>query len=259
MIDTASYRTEMDEMGVPDSVSDWWLGVNRPGVLLGQSVEGPIAGQLGGVPLLPADFEWPVATAASLGSVIDLPVPFVASVDCAALPREGLDIDLPEDGHLLFFSFIDDFGPHCRVAYVPAGTVLTERAAPLDEQGDPPESLPLEQLRATAGLTFVGTEHGYPEQTGPGEIADANTLKRLEALTDTPGDPIFQVGGHPYVIQSDPEGESEGQYWILLAQMFLWKREYPDIAGDIVYWTIPREDLAAGRFDRAEVTIELGG
>jgi uncharacterized protein YwqG len=58
------------------------------------------------------------------------PLPFIASVDCAALPRvDGLG--LPEHGVLLFFleheyssdaCSIDDEQQYARVVYVPAGT-----------------------------------------------------------------------------------------------------------------------------------------
>ncbi|HUQ55244.1 DUF1963 domain-containing protein [Lentzea sp.] len=48
-------------------------------------------GQGGGLPRLPVGVGWPGTS-----------LPFIASVDCAALPRaEGLP--LPEDGSLLFF------------------------------------------------------------------------------------------------------------------------------------------------------------
>lgn len=33
------------------------------------------------------------------------PLNFVASIDCAKLPRGGLDLSLPADGTLLFFYF----------------------------------------------------------------------------------------------------------------------------------------------------------
>ncbi|MGE7059807.1 DUF1963 domain-containing protein [Staphylococcus hominis] len=64
----------------------------------------------------------------------DYPLPFIGSVDCAALPRaEGLD--LPTDGSLLFFlHHEEDMEEHptsefSRVLYVPAGSE-TEVSSP---------------------------------------------------------------------------------------------------------------------------------
>ncbi|MFJ8966024.1 DUF1963 domain-containing protein [Lentzea sp. NPDC102401] len=57
-------------------------------------VEEESIGQLGGLPRLPVGVEWPGGES--------YPLPFIGSVDCAALPRaEGLA--LPEDGSLLLF------------------------------------------------------------------------------------------------------------------------------------------------------------
>ena len=75
-------------------------------------------GQVGGLPRLPAGVEWPGG---------EPPLPFIGSVDCAALPRaEGLG--LPAGGSLLFFlHHEEDMEEHpstaySRVLYVPAGT-----------------------------------------------------------------------------------------------------------------------------------------
>ncbi|RDI31682.1 DUF1963 domain-containing protein [Lentzea flaviverrucosa] len=90
----------------------------------GEDGEEPV-GQMGGLPRLPVGEEWPGG---------GYPLPFIGSVDCAALPRaEGLG--LPADGSLLFFlHHEEDMDEHpspanSRVLYVPAGTE-TEVAAP---------------------------------------------------------------------------------------------------------------------------------
>jgi hypothetical protein len=82
-------------------------------------------GHMGGLPRLPVGVQWPGG---------ESPLPFIGSVDCAALPRaEGLG--LPADGSLLFFlHHEEDMDEHpspaySRVLYVPAGTE-TEVAAP---------------------------------------------------------------------------------------------------------------------------------
>jgi hypothetical protein len=53
--------------------------------------------------------------------------PFIASLDCAALPREATDLPLPSDGHLLFFADPDEMDDEGAVMYIPAGTAAEER------------------------------------------------------------------------------------------------------------------------------------
>ncbi|WP_439657374.1 DUF1963 domain-containing protein [Lentzea sp. HUAS TT2] len=84
-----------------------------------------VAGQFGGLPRLPVGEEWPGE---------EYPLPFIGSVDLAALPQaEGLG--LPADGSLLFFlHHEEDMEEHptteySRALYVPAGTE-TEVASP---------------------------------------------------------------------------------------------------------------------------------
>ncbi|WP_394618998.1 DUF1963 domain-containing protein [Lentzea sp. JNUCC 0626] len=87
-----------------------------------------IAGRMGGLPRLPIGVDWPGG---------DFPLPFIGSVDCAALPRaEGLD--LPADGSLLFFlHHEEDMEEHpstdyARVLHIPAGTQTQDAAPPPD-------------------------------------------------------------------------------------------------------------------------------
>jgi hypothetical protein len=106
------------------------------------------------------------------------------------------------------------------------------------------------------------TEHFIYEVAGPPYFITEETVKSLAELTAIPGadGAMFQVCGRPYVIQFDPENvrKPEGS-WILLAQVFLWLVDAPDVTGDIAWWLIRREDLAAGRFDRVEIETSLGG
>lgn len=87
----------------------------------GQAADVPV-GLAGGLPRLPVGMAWPTGRGE--------PLPFVASFDCAALPKvEGLP--LPPDGSLLVFlhheSAYESFDrakeqQHARIVYVPAGT-----------------------------------------------------------------------------------------------------------------------------------------
>jgi hypothetical protein len=85
-------------------------------------------GRMGGLPRLPAGVDWPGG---------ESPLPFIGSVDCAALPRAE-ELDLPAGGSLLFFlHHEEDVEEHpstdyARVLHVPAGTPTQEAAPPPD-------------------------------------------------------------------------------------------------------------------------------
>ncbi|MFA3875722.1 DUF1963 domain-containing protein [Streptomyces sp. MMCC 100] len=82
-----------------------------------------MVGRTGGWPRLPVGMPWPTTNSQT-------PLPFVASFDCAALPRVD-DLPLPPDGSLLVFLHHEeayetcDRGEeqqHARSVHVPAGT-----------------------------------------------------------------------------------------------------------------------------------------
>ncbi len=54
------------------------------------------AARTGGIPALPDGVNWP-----------EVREPLVLSVDCAVLPQGALDIELPAEGHLLFFTEVE--------------------------------------------------------------------------------------------------------------------------------------------------------
>ncbi|GLY97251.1 DUF1963 domain-containing protein [Actinoplanes sp. NBRC 103695] len=120
------FRSAAVDRGIPEDEIGKFAELIRFGVWTWLSTgEGEVVGQVGGLPRLPVGVEWPGGS---------FPLPFVGSVDCAALPRaEGFG--LPEDGSLLFFLHheedIEEYPTtdYSRVLYVPAGTE-TEEAAP---------------------------------------------------------------------------------------------------------------------------------
>ncbi|MFJ4620745.1 DUF1963 domain-containing protein [Streptomyces sp. NPDC088812] len=83
------------------------------------------AARTGGLPSLPDDADW-----------ADGKEPLVLTVDCAALPHNVLDIELPTDGHLLFFSEIEYEPESSAVLHVPAGAQTTERPPTYDLNGE---------------------------------------------------------------------------------------------------------------------------
>jgi hypothetical protein len=102
----------------------------------GQSAD-LLVGRAGGLPRLPVGMPWPTDPE-------DYPLPFVASFDCATLPRvDGLP--LPPDGSLLVFLNHEDAyesfdrgkeQQYARLVYVPVGTD-TVAEAPEDDSLDP--------------------------------------------------------------------------------------------------------------------------
>ncbi|HWO59742.1 MAG TPA: DUF1963 domain-containing protein, partial [Umezawaea sp.] len=89
-IDERTVAELAEHHGVPADVAQELAGLLRPCVLLVEHEDGstphPVA-RSGGLPSLPEDVEWP-----------DGAGPFALTVDCAALPRDWLDIDLPSSG-----------------------------------------------------------------------------------------------------------------------------------------------------------------
>ncbi|MEV4625042.1 DUF1963 domain-containing protein [Micromonospora sp. NPDC049523] len=119
-------------LGVPDDEISGFGKYLRLSIRLSGGSGGVLVGQFGGLPRLPVDEDWPSGRAGQL--------PFIFSVDCAALPRVD-GSGLPADGALLFFldhendylaGGTGDQG-YARVVYVPAGTD-TAVAEPLNPE-----------------------------------------------------------------------------------------------------------------------------
>jgi hypothetical protein len=128
------FRRAAIDRGVPEDEARAFTDQLRFSIWLGAG--GPdeqAAGQEGGLPRLPVGEEWP-------GRADGSPLPFIASIDCAALPRaEGLP--LPADGTLLFFLHHEDdvedeahteVPKHARALHVPAGIETAVASPPPD-------------------------------------------------------------------------------------------------------------------------------
>ncbi|WP_246884724.1 DUF1963 domain-containing protein [Streptomyces sp. GESEQ-4] len=122
-----------DEHGVPGAVAQELMERCRPCVYLVLHEELPPAqresarpaARTGGLPSLPHSVGWPEGKK-----------PLVLTIDCAALPHDALDIELPADGHLLFFTSIEYEPESSVVLHVPAGVQTTERAATYELDGE---------------------------------------------------------------------------------------------------------------------------
>lgn len=133
------FRRAALALGVPEDEIGRFIEHLRLSIRLSARSDGVLVGQFGGLPRLPVGEDWP--------SHRDSQLPFVFSVECAALPKvDGLG--LPADGSLLFF--LDHENDHlasatgergyARVMHVPAGTETAVAEPPnsvaVDEHGD---------------------------------------------------------------------------------------------------------------------------
>lgn len=174
-------------------------------------------GQLDGCPALPDGVAWPEWEGE--GSLN-----FVASIECDRLPQDGLDIDLPDSGTLLFFYFDPEagyFDPRhpprtvgtwdpeslvgARVLFVPAGTPVVERVTPADVE-HPYDAVPL-----AAYSVLTGPDWFHPGfRAACQDLSDAyraflddhaNGYAFVSALRRLTPTPRHQVGGHAAPVQ----------------------------------------------------------
>ena len=216
------------------------------------------------------------------------PLSLIASVDCAELPTEALDIDLPDAGTLLFFYFGGQFDDGesmvfldepetregARVLFVPAGRNTSEREAP-----DGLKPYPMAPLTAKLWMTAASPEHPqirdtFAPDTWPEEFYE-HPVSADEFLGDLHDSEEFghQIGGHAKPQQAlvelevahtalggemsgdDPRLREDLSNWLLLAQFQSEDDVDMDWAGGgTLYWLIRPEDLAERRFDRAWFT-----
>ncbi|MEV4534738.1 DUF1963 domain-containing protein [Asanoa sp. NPDC049518] len=124
------FRREAIERGIPADQVDRFAEQLRFAIWVGGGDRGgDVVGQSGGLPRLPAGTQWP--------SERGIPLPFVASLDCAALPKVE-KLPLPVDGSLLFFldpekafdACSRGYDAYARVLYVPAAAETAVRPLP---------------------------------------------------------------------------------------------------------------------------------
>ncbi|MEV2197693.1 hypothetical protein AB0I02_42975 [Streptomyces phaeochromogenes] len=133
--------------GVPGPVAQELMARTRPCLYLVPYEQLPAsrrenarpAARTGGLPALPDGLDWPEPRN-----------PLVLSVDCAALPHDVLDIELPADGHLLLFTEIEYPPESSVVLHVPAG------ARPADGRGAPEAAEAVRSDVRVAGYVFGG-------------------------------------------------------------------------------------------------------
>lgn len=270
---------------LPGDLAQRWTALLRSCIRLRRAADSEQAvATLGGSPDLPAGVGWPEWPGHG-------PLSFIASVRCAALPREGLAEQFPQDGTLLFFyfdgqadedAFVSADDPEtwagAQVLYVPENTPGFSTDVPQDLEAfprvdltaDAEESAPDMWLPQTRQALLGDSRHWpHPRET-PSELKPF--LRAFARLRTRIG---HQIGGHAVPVQGPVEYEianaalgsihswgdhpldQEAERWVLLAQ-FDSDKDAKMTWGDTgtLYWLIRPEDLAAHRFDRARLTVQ---
>lgn len=266
--------------------AETWTSLLRPAFHLRELNPGEaVAAYLGGDPLLPKDVEWPEWEGHG-------PLRFVGAVDFSQVPTQELDIPLPASGELLFFYF-DGLGDSSvaytnpdsvvngtRVIYVPADAELEPRSAPEDATPFPRLLLSGEVIATAPDNENAALIAAFGDPNDPVEYCDYPTTDPdgkgfWEALSAFRHDhqPHHRIGGYALPVQGAVEhegaqvvypGEDEAAVAArkqLVPQLVLLAQIDSDARsgmgwGDAgrLYWMISRDDLAAGRFDKATFT-----
>ncbi|WP_370291557.1 YwqG family protein [Nocardioides sp.] len=207
---------------LPPDVAQVWLGHLRPAVRLhSAAASDPVIARLGGTPVVPEGFEWPVWEGHG-------PLAFIGEVDLDALHAAGLPLDvaLPSSGRLLAFYFdgsYDDFAGivgtwdpetlagarlvHVREAREECAAVATPPR--VEEFGE-------QALTGRSTLTFAGWEHpalvrafgaeGLPHREWMAHPVNGEAFG--QALWDLrAGQPLHQIGGWADPQQGPVEAE----------------------------------------------------
>ncbi|MGC0344271.1 DUF1963 domain-containing protein [Streptomyces sp. SLBN-8D4] len=242
-----------EKHGVPGPVTQEMLAGARPCIHLvpfpcltsAQQEEARPAARTGGLPLLPDGVDWP-----------DERDPLVLTVDCAALPREALDIELPPDGHLLFFTEIEYEPESSVLLHVPAGVRTTERSAAYELDGEPEQVRVYEpgDLYPVLGLTVSPDWHDAPAtsaflESGPGREDILNDFE--DAVRDAAAGGALhgidvRLGGFSSPWQLPPD---EGDL-VLLAQIHSQSIDSKVFTQTLIVGT--REDIARRRYEGLE-------
>ncbi|MGC5036307.1 DUF1963 domain-containing protein [Streptomyces sp. DT190] len=245
--------TTAERHGVPGPVAQELLAGSRPclhlvgvqGLTLAQQEEARPAARTGGLPSLPDGVDWPEGRD-----------PLVLTVDCAALPREALDIELPSDGSLLFFTQIEYEPESSVVLHVPADVRTTERPATYEFDGEPEQVrvYPPDVLYPVPGLTVSPDWRDSPATSafldGGADrddiLDDFEDAVRSAAAGGASHGVAVQLGGFSSPWQSAPD---EGDL-VLLAQIHGQSIDPGVYTQTLIVGT--REDIAGRRYEALE-------
>ena len=258
------FREAARKRDVPEDAIEWWLQLARPVLELHTGCDGPLVGWFGGKPALPEGVDWPAG------------MTYLLSLDLSAVPAGSHDIDLPTDGHLLFFSE-PDLMPAAEVIYVPAGTPVTERD--LEEDADVPDGTPVDELDLLEGPSVQVCErfplygvYGWdlPVNREDSTIDIGESRYDEKVFADIKwhlsghGDCVGAIGG--YTDRSTGGGGDHGltspETETLLGYLYVDSDRGGEgfcSDGMMVGWVLANEDLAQRRFDRARTVSDFNG
>ncbi|QBI56608.1 YwqG family protein [Streptomonospora litoralis] len=275
-------REEIREVDIPSEDVEQWIATARPCARLDAMADGPVVGRLGGPLMLPADAPDPWCRLA-------------ATLDLAALPAYATNLPLPPDGHLLLFARPNPEmigrGTLGSALHIPAGTRVEERRVDLDP-GPGNELYGVEFPEGRLRLRSTGVslpEHSEVHDPGPppatkrfpDDDCTSAQMQAWEEVREAWGEieneivhPGLQLGGYALdeFCEEDPavragreaaQAEAKGELpkadtdirpedWVCLAQ---WWHGLKGLEMALYSWSIARQDLAAGRFDRVYATM----
>ena len=272
-------RDNAAELGVPeDEFARFADRLLRFQIRAGREQVGDRVGRFGGLPELPVGMPWPAykEPLASAGE----PLPFMFSLDCAALPRVP-DLPLPADGSLLFFvdpesakecgtMSIEREQACAEVVYVPAGTPTEEAAQPAVEPEEAAKFLiPEQALYATVQADVYRDPTDIFTDFEKDLISDLPHFAELCALikrtlTNRAGGPAtVLIGGFTLSAQDSPEylmaeeaddfdefdDSEEAEFAMVRKYLPLAQFQSPFEEFHEARFLIPREALAAKRFE----------
>lgn len=241
--------------------------------------------RFGGHPDVPPDFAWPAYN--------DRPLAFLAQFDCASLAQHDLDHLLPDHGVLSFFYELESqrwgFDPAdkgcCRVYWFEDASLLNPAGFPSGLAKD--YRFPMLHVYCTQKKSISG-EDDYYELSHHADLEE--NFQAVWETMEVEGEE-HKLLGWPDTIQGSmpiecdlasqgywmgggggpgipiPEEaftqaqESAMERWVLLLQLgYVSFEDFNLMFGDMgrIYFYIQKEDLAAGRFDRAWLILQCG-
>lgn len=263
------------------------------------TIGGPADGRtgacrFGGVPDVPADFQWPVFETVTFDDdeVRPRPLAFLAQFDCGALAACDRDKLLPHTGVLSFFYELgsqrwgyDPADAGCaRVFWFQDAAALSPAKAP--EALEEPYRLPALGVTMAAERSLPGGEDFFAPTGGQGDwdsFWEARTMaggepevQKRSCLLGWPDNiqgnmtvecelvsrSIYMGGDRP--IPQDALAEAQrtsiGDWQLLFQLDTVTDGEFELMFGDCgrVYFYIRKEDLAARRFDRVWLVLQCG-
>jgi hypothetical protein len=242
-----------EQHAVPGPVAQELLAGSRPclhlvplhGLTRAQREDARPAARTGGLPVLPDGVDWPGRRK-----------PLVLTVDCAALPHEALDIELPPEGSLLFFTDIEYEPESSVVLHVPAGASTTECSPTYELDGEPEQAWVYQPdvLYPVPGLTVSPDWRDDPATSAfldagadrDGILDDFEDAVRRAAAGGASYGVAVQLGGFSSPWQSAPD---EGDL-VLLAQIHGQSIDLNVYTQTLIGGT--REDIAGRRYEALE-------